>query len=100
MTLVTRRYRDCTDRATAHRPGKRGTLSIAEPEGPTDISALNWILIVAGGWVCLATVVGLVVGRMIRNRDRQVPSDSENRRSNVEQQKAPPAAPQRSRQEP
>jgi len=50
--------------------------------------------------VCLATVVGLVVGRMIRNRDRQVPSDSENRRSNVEQQKALPAAPQRSRQEP
>ena len=93
MTLVTRRYRDCTDWATAHRPGKRGTLSIAEPEGPTDISALNWILIVAGGWVCLATVVGLVVGRVIRNRDRQVPSDP--RPGNADQK-----APQRSRQEP
>jgi len=84
----------------ARAPGKRGTLSIAEPEGATVISALNWILIVAGGWVCLATVVGLVVGRIIRNRDRQVPSDSENRRSDGEQQKAPPSAPQRSRQEP
>ena len=50
--------------------------------------------------MCLATVVGLVVGRIIRNRDRQVPSDSENRRSDGEQQKAPPSAPQRSRQEP
>jgi hypothetical protein len=57
------------------------------------------ILIVAGGWVCLAAVVGLVVGRIIRNRDRQVPSDAENRRSDVEQE-APPASPQRSRQEP
>ena len=93
MTLVTRRYRDCTDRATAHRPGKRGTLSIAEPEGPTDISALNWILIVAGGWVCLATVVGLVVGRVIRNRDRQVPSDPPP--GNADQ-----TAPQQSRREP
>jgi hypothetical protein len=49
--------------------------------------------------VCLAAVVGLVVGRIIRNRDRQVPSDPENPRGNVEQ-KAPPASPQRSRQEP
>ncbi len=48
-----------------------------DPEGSTDISALTWILIVAGGWLCLATVVGVVVGRIIRNRDRQVPTDAE-----------------------
>jgi hypothetical protein len=34
---------------------------------------------VAGGWLCLAAVVGLVVGKVIRNRDRQVPTDSESR---------------------
>jgi hypothetical protein len=93
VTSVTRRDRDYTDWATAHRPGKRGTLSITEPEGPTDISALSWILIVAGGWVCLAAVVGLVVGRVIRNRDRQVPADP--RPGDVEQN-----APQQSRREP
>lgn len=31
----------------------------------------------AGGWLCLAAVVGIVVGRIIRNRDRQIPSDAE-----------------------
>ena len=30
-------------------------------------------LYVAVGWVALAAVVGLVVGRVIRNRDRQIP---------------------------
>jgi hypothetical protein len=32
---------------------------------------------VAGGWLCLAAVVGVVVGRVIRNRDRQIPTDAE-----------------------
>jgi hypothetical protein len=100
VTFDTRRYRGL------NRLGdlpvlqvNEGHCRIAEPEGATVISALNWILIVAGGWVCLAAVVGLVVGRIIRNRDRQVPSDPENRPGNVEQ-KAPPASPQRSRREP
>jgi hypothetical protein len=39
---------------------------------------------VAGGWLCLAAVVGLVVGRIIRNRDRQIPTDAD-----------PPAVPTR-----
>lgn len=30
-------------------------------------------LIVLGGWVILALVVGLVVGAVIRNRDKQIP---------------------------
>lgn len=38
------------------------------------MTALQWILVVAGGWLVLAVVVGLVVGRVIRNRDRQVPN--------------------------
>ena len=54
-----------------------GHWSQPTPEGLTDISAITWIAIVAGGWLCLAAVVGLVVGRVIRNRDRQVPTDSE-----------------------
>jgi hypothetical protein len=37
------------------------------------VSALEWALVVAGGWLVLASVVGLVVGRVIRNRDRQIP---------------------------
>jgi hypothetical protein len=46
-------------------------------EGTATISPLTWILLVAVGWMCLAAVVGLVLGRVIRNRDRQVPKDTE-----------------------
>ncbi|HEY0816676.1 MAG TPA: hypothetical protein VGE11_25645 [Pseudonocardia sp.] len=38
---------------------------------------MTWILIVAVGWMGLAAVVGLVLGRVIRNRDRQVPKPGE-----------------------
>jgi hypothetical protein len=31
---------------------------------------------VAVAWMCLAAVVGVVLGRIIRNRDRQVPKDT------------------------
>ena len=30
---------------------------------------------VGGGYLLLAAVVGLVVGRVVRNRDRQIPHD-------------------------
>lgn len=33
----------------------------------------EWWYVVLGGWLVLAAVVGLVVGRVIRNRDRQEP---------------------------
>lgn len=39
------------------------------------MTVLSWVLTVAVGWVVLAAVVGLVVGRVIRNRDRQIPTD-------------------------
>jgi hypothetical protein len=61
------------------------------------------VLIVAGGWLCLAAVVGVVVGRIIRNRDRQVPTDAEVRPGSRRpdggegsQRDAPPAPQQRS----
>ncbi|MBA3905544.1 MAG: hypothetical protein H0X35_02495 [Pseudonocardiales bacterium] len=38
---------------------------------------MAWILIVAVGWMFLAVMVGLVVGRVIRNRDRQIPKNTE-----------------------
>jgi hypothetical protein len=37
------------------------------------ISTLGWILLAAAAWLVVATAVGLLVGRMIRERDRQVP---------------------------
>jgi hypothetical protein len=55
------------------------TVDSRHRKGPTDISPLTWVLIVAGGWLCLAAVVGVVVGRVIRNRDRQIPTDAEPR---------------------
>lgn len=35
----------------------------------------GWVLVVAGGWIVLAPIVGLIVGRVIRNRDRQDPTE-------------------------
>ena len=32
---------------------------------------LTWWYVILPGWIALAAVVGLVVGRVIRNRDRQ-----------------------------
>ena len=37
------------------------------------IGTLGWILVVAVAWLVVAAVVGVLVGRMIRERDRQVP---------------------------
>jgi hypothetical protein len=39
------------------------------------ISTLGWILIGVAAWLVVALVVGVVIGRTIRNRDRQVPGD-------------------------
>ena len=32
---------------------------------------LEWWYVILGGWLFLAAVVGLIVGRVIRNRDKQ-----------------------------
>jgi hypothetical protein len=37
------------------------------------IGTLGWILVVAVAWLAVAAIVGVLVGRMIRERDRQVP---------------------------
>lgn len=37
------------------------------------MSVLAWVAVAALGWLLLATLVGLVVGGIIRNRDRQIP---------------------------
>ncbi len=35
-----------------------------------------WILLLVALWLVLGAVVAVVVGRMVRQRDRQVPHDS------------------------
>jgi hypothetical protein len=40
------------------------------------ISTLGWIVIGVVAWMVVAAVVGVLIGRMIRQRDRQVPEDS------------------------
>ena len=37
------------------------------------IGTVGWILLVVTAWLVVATVVGVLVGRMVRARDRQVP---------------------------
>jgi hypothetical protein len=37
------------------------------------ISTLSWIIVVAAAWLAVATAVGVLIGRVIRERDRQVP---------------------------
>ncbi len=39
------------------------------------ISTFGWILIGVAIWLVVATVVGVLIGRMLRQRDRQVPRD-------------------------
>jgi hypothetical protein len=41
-----------------------------EGSGPV-ISTIGWILIGVAAWLLVAVLVGLVIGRMIRLRDRQ-----------------------------
>jgi hypothetical protein len=37
------------------------------------ISTLGWIIVVAAAWLAVAAVVGVLVGRVMLVRDRQVP---------------------------
>ena len=37
------------------------------------ISTVMWIVIGVAAWMAVAAVVGVLIGRMIRQRDRQVP---------------------------
>ena len=39
------------------------------------ITTLGWILIGIGAWLVVATLVGMLIGRAIRLRDRQVADD-------------------------
>jgi hypothetical protein len=48
------------------------TLTAPGDQGAT-ISTLGWIIVVAAAWLAVATVVGVLVGRVVRLRDRQVP---------------------------
>jgi hypothetical protein len=41
--------------------------------GEGDIGTLGWIAIGGLVWLAAATVVGLVIGRMIRRRDEEMP---------------------------
>lgn len=38
-----------------------------------NISTVVWIVVGVAAWMVVAAVVGVLIGRMIRQRDRQVP---------------------------
>jgi hypothetical protein len=40
------------------------------------LEVLSWIVVGGLIWVGVALGVGVVIGRVVRNRDRQVPRDS------------------------
>jgi hypothetical protein len=44
--------------------------------GGAVISAFAWIAIGVAAWLAVAALVGVLIGRMIRGRDRQVPKDA------------------------
>ena len=37
---------------------------------------ITWTIVVLAVWVVVALAVGVLIGRTVRNRDRQVPSDT------------------------
>ncbi|GAA0908794.1 hypothetical protein [Pseudonocardia zijingensis] len=41
------------------------------------IGTLGWVIVVAAAWLAVAAGVGVLVGRLIRERDRQVPPSPE-----------------------
>ena len=67
--------RECDSARTT--PVGNGTLKVrpAAPEGVV-ISTFAWIAIGVAAWLVVAVLAGLLIGRMIRGRDRQVPGDS------------------------
>ena len=58
------------DRSASRTGGGHSTASRAE--GVT-ISTFAWIAVGVAAWLVVAALVGLLIGRMIRGRDRQVP---------------------------
>jgi hypothetical protein len=40
------------------------------------VNVLSWIAVVALGWLVLAVAVGLAMGAVLRNRNRQAGGDS------------------------
>ena len=49
-----------------------GHLLLIGARGVT-ISTVLWIVVGVAAWMVVAAVVGVLIGRMIRQRDRQVP---------------------------
>ncbi len=43
------------------------------------MTTMAWILLGLGGWVLLSVLVALLVGRMVRLRDQQLPSRHDSR---------------------
>ena len=65
-------------------------------------SVIGWVGLVVGAWSVVAVIVGVVVGRVIRLRDRQVPRSADLRLSGIpaprrapDSQPAPDAVPGR-----
>ncbi len=46
------------------------------PEGSRTISTLAWVIIGVTAWLVVASLVGVLIGRVIRVRDHQVPADA------------------------
>lgn len=47
------------------------------------MTTMGWVVLGVGGWVLLSMLVALVVGRMIRSRDMQLPPSHEDRDASV-----------------
>ena len=60
--------------------GQPWTLKIRLASEGVVISTFAWIAIGVAAWLVVAVLVGLLIGRMIRGRDRQVPGDAAARR--------------------
>lgn len=41
------------------------------------MTAVQWAFLIGAGWTLLAIGLGILIGRVIRQRDRQVPRDDE-----------------------
>jgi hypothetical protein len=52
--------------------GRPWTMTLRSPGGVV-ISTFAWIAIGVAAWLAVAVLVGVLIGRMIRGRDRQIP---------------------------
>jgi len=57
------------------------------------LSVLAWVIVVAIAWLAVATVVGVLVGRAVRMRDRQVPRDHPHIPDDVPEPRRSPSPP-------